>query len=65
MGKTEEKRPLGRHRRRLEDNIKMELEEVDVKSWIGSIWIRKGTSGGTNKCGNETSCSINRGEFLD
>ena len=27
-GKTEEKRPLGRPRRRWEDNIKMDLEEV-------------------------------------
>jgi hypothetical protein len=28
VGKPEEKRPLGRPRRRLEDNIKMVLEEV-------------------------------------
>ena len=27
MGKPEGKRPLGRHRRRWEDNIKMDLEE--------------------------------------
>ena len=28
VGKPERKRPLGRHRRRLEDNIKMDLQEV-------------------------------------
>ena len=28
MGKPEGKRPLGRHRRRWEDNIKMDLQEV-------------------------------------
>jgi len=28
MGKPEGKRPLGRHRRRSEDNIKMDLQEV-------------------------------------
>jgi len=28
VGKPEGKRPLGRHRRRLEDNIKMDLQEV-------------------------------------
>jgi len=27
-GKSERKRPLGRHRRRWEDNIKMDLQEV-------------------------------------
>ena len=28
VGKTEGKRPLGRHRRRWEDNIKMDLQEL-------------------------------------
>ena len=28
VGKSEEKRPLGRFRRRWEDNIKMDLQEV-------------------------------------
>ena len=28
MGKPEGKRPFGRHRRRWEDNIKMDLQEV-------------------------------------
>jgi hypothetical protein len=32
VGKSEEKRPLGRPRRRWEDNIKMDLREVE---WVG------------------------------
>ena len=37
MGKPEEKRPLGRPRRRWEDNIKMDLEEVGrgCGDWMG------------------------------
>ena len=34
--KTEGKRPFGRRRHRLEDNIKMDLREV---GWGGSNWI--------------------------
>ena len=36
VGKPEEKRPLGRPRRRWEDNIKMDLQEVGCGSmdWI-------------------------------
>jgi hypothetical protein len=42
-GKSEGKRPLGRPRRRWEDNIKMVLQEVE---WIGSSWLRIGTGDG-------------------
>jgi hypothetical protein len=36
VGKPEGKRPLGRPRRRWEDNIKMDLQEVEcgVMDWI-------------------------------
>ena len=36
MGKPEDKRPLGRPRRRCEDNIKVDLDEVGCggKDWI-------------------------------
>jgi len=36
VGKPEGKRPLGRHRRRWEDNIKMELQEVGggCENWM-------------------------------
>jgi len=36
MGKPEGKRPLGRHRRRWEDNIKMDLQEAGCE---GTNWI--------------------------
>ena len=36
VGKPEGKRPLGRPRRRWEDNIKMDLQEV---GWGGMDWI--------------------------
>jgi len=39
MGKPEGKRPLGRPRRRWEDNIKMDIEEVGWKAWTGLIWF--------------------------
>jgi len=44
--KPEEKRPLGRPRRRWEDNIEMDLQEWDVGAWTGSSWLRIGTGGG-------------------
>jgi hypothetical protein len=36
VGRSEGKRPLGRPRRRWEDNIKMDLEEIgiDGENWI-------------------------------
>ena len=36
VGKLEGKRPLGRHRRRWEDNIKVDLQEMKCggKDWI-------------------------------
>jgi hypothetical protein len=43
MGEPEGRRPLGRHRHRWEDNMKMDLQEV---GWGSSIWLRKGTGGG-------------------
>jgi hypothetical protein len=46
VGKREGNRPLGRPRRRWEDNIKMDLQEVVFGTWTGSIWLRIGTVGG-------------------
>ena len=47
VGKPEGKRPLGRPRRRWEDNIKMNL----LRKWEGVVgtgwgWLRIGTGGG-------------------
>ena len=41
-GKPTGRRPLGRPRRRWEDNIRMDLEEIDINAVIGLIrlWIR-------------------------
>jgi hypothetical protein len=37
VGRPEDKRPMGRHRRRLKDNIKMDLQEVGCG---GMVWIQ-------------------------
>ena len=44
--KPEGKRPLGRPRRRWEDNIKMDLQEVGGGCGTGGSWLRIGTGGG-------------------
>jgi len=44
VGKHEGKKPLGRPRRRWDDNIKMDLQEVGVRT--GSSWLSIGTGGG-------------------
>jgi hypothetical protein len=62
LGKPEGKEPLGRPRRRWEDNIEMDLQEEGI--WTVSSWFRIGT-GGTCECGNELSGSMKCGEFLD
>jgi len=46
VGKPEGKRPLGRPRRRWEDNIKMDLQEVGGVVGTGWSWLREGTGGG-------------------
>jgi len=40
VGKSEEKRPMGRPRRRLEDNINMDLQDVGCggMDWIEVAW---------------------------
>jgi hypothetical protein len=44
-GKSEGKRSLGRRKRRREDNIKMDLQEVGWKPWTGLIGFRIGAGG--------------------
>jgi len=46
MRKLEGKRPLTRTRRRWEDNMKMDLQEVGCGVWSGSSWLRIGMVGG-------------------
>jgi hypothetical protein len=45
VGKPEGRRPLGRPRRRWEDNIKMDLRQVGWGAQTGLIWLRIGTGG--------------------
>jgi hypothetical protein len=42
VGKPEEKRPLGRPRRRWEENVRMDLQEVGCgpEDWIGLVQDR-------------------------
>jgi hypothetical protein len=65
VGKSEGKRPLGRPRRRWEDNIKPGLQEVGYGVKTGLSWLKRETLAGTCECGNELSSSIKCGEFLD
>ena len=45
VGKPEGKTPLGRPRRRWEDNIKMDLQEVGGVVGTGWSWLRIGAGG--------------------
>ena len=65
VGKPEGKRPLGRPRRRWEDNIKTDLQEVGrgCGDWMGLAQDRQ--VAGACEYGNELSGSIKCGEFLD
>jgi len=40
VGKPEGKRPLGRPRRKWEDNIKMDTQKVECGVWTGSSWLK-------------------------
>jgi hypothetical protein len=46
VGKPVGKRPLGRQRRKCEDNIKIDLREVGWETWTRLIWLRIRTVGG-------------------
>jgi hypothetical protein len=46
VGKSEGKRPLGRIRCKLDNNIKMDLLKRNWGSSTGLIWLRTGTGGG-------------------
>jgi hypothetical protein len=46
VGRPEGKRPVGRPRRRWEDNIKMDIGEIGLMGRTGFGWLRIGHSGG-------------------
>ena len=65
VGRPEAKSPRGRSRRRWEDNIKIDLQEV---GWGGMDWIDgsgRGQAAGCFECINEPTGPIKCGEFLD
>ena len=65
VGKVVEKRPLGRPRRRWEDNIKMDLQEVGCRGYeLHRAGSGQGQVADTCECGDEPSGSIKCGEFL-
>ena len=65
VGKPEGKSPLGRPRRRWEDNIKMDHQEVGGGCGDGWSWLRIGQVTGTCEYGDGLSGSIKCGKFLD
>jgi len=46
VGNPEGKRPLGRPRRRWEENIRWIFRKWDVRAWTGSMWFSTGTGVG-------------------
>jgi hypothetical protein len=46
VGKPEGMRPLGRPRRRWEDNIKMDFRKLEEVVRTGWSWLKIGTGGG-------------------
>jgi hypothetical protein len=44
--KPEGKKPLRRPRRRWEENVNMDLQEVGCGVWTGWSWLRRDTGGG-------------------
>jgi hypothetical protein len=46
VGKPEGRRPLERPKRRWDNNIKIDLQEVGSVALTGFIWLRMGTDDG-------------------
>jgi hypothetical protein len=65
VGKPEGRRPLGRPRRRWEDNIKMDLSEVGWGHGLDQSGSGQGQVAGSCEYGDEPSGSIKCGEFLE
>jgi hypothetical protein len=65
VGKPLRKTPLGRHRLRWEDNIKMDLQEVGWEHGLDQSCSEYKWVACSCKCGNEPSSSIICRDFLD
>jgi hypothetical protein len=65
VGKPEGKRPLGRPRRRLEDNIKLDLREIGIDGGqLDSAGSGQGPIAGFCEYGNEPSDSIRKQDIF-
>jgi hypothetical protein len=64
VGKPEGRRPLERPKRRWKD-VTIEFRQAGWGTQIGSIWLSTETGGGCCEYGDESSGSINCGEFLE
>jgi hypothetical protein len=66
VGRPEGRRPLGRPRRRCEDNIKMDFWEIGFRD-VDWIHLAPDRDRWASSCehGDEPSGSIKFGEFLD
>jgi hypothetical protein len=65
VGRPEGERPLGRPRRRWEDNIKWTLGRQGSMGQTGFSWLRIGSNGGLFEYGNEPTGFIKKaGYFL-
>jgi hypothetical protein len=62
-GNREGMRPLGKYKRRQEDNLNTYFKEIGWE-WTGFSWPRIGTSGGVCDHGNKPSGSVKCWEFL-
>jgi hypothetical protein len=65
MGKPEEKKPLGRPRRRWENNNKMDLQEVGWGHGLDLSGLEKEQVEGSCERGNDPSGFTKFEEFLD
>ena len=66
FGKFEGNWPLKRYKQRWKDNINMGLKEIGCGDGSGCIGLRMGIGGGgCCEWGNEHSCFIKFGDFLD
>jgi len=61
----EGRRPYGTHRRKWEDNVKMDLQNVRCGALTGSTCVRMGEVAGASEYSDEHSGSIKSKEFLE
>jgi hypothetical protein len=64
LSKPDGKRPLGKTRLNLENNIGMDFQELEEGALRGLVWVRIGTVGGHWECCNEPPDFIKCGEFF-